>query len=63
MTTAPLGQQLILENKIEKKTKNKTAKFTLHYNYDMTNRSIVFRCYFIVKFKRIIFCQVYVFAS
>ena len=63
MTTAPLGQQLILENKIENKTKNKTAKFTLYYNYDMTNRSIVFRCYFIVKFKRIIFCQVCVFAS
>jgi len=63
MTTAPLGQQLILENKIENETKNKTAKFTLYYNYDMTNRSIVFRCYFIVKFKRIIFCQVCVFAS
>ena len=63
MTTAPLGQQLILENKIENETKNKTAKFTLYYNDDMTNRSIVFRCYFIVKFKRIIFCQVCVFAS
>ena len=63
MTTAPLGQQLILENKIENETKNKTAKFTLHYKNDMTNRSIFFRCYFIVKFKRIIFCQVCVFAS
>jgi hypothetical protein len=42
MTTAPLGQQLILENKIENETKNKTAKFTLYYNYDMTNRSIFF---------------------